>query len=163
MLRAELLHAGLRAADFRKMPEAQEKHRVLILCTGNSVRSQMAEGLLRHMGQSQYEVHSAGTKPIGVSPLAIEVMREIGIDISGHRSKSVAEFRGQPFATVITVCDSAAEVCPSFPRAPRRIHWSIQDPGAARGTHEERREAFRRIRDDLQARLRSFVNSAATA
>jgi len=162
VLRAELLHASLRAARFRKMPEAQEKQRVLILCTGNSVRSQMAEGLLRHLGQSQYEVHSAGTSPIGVSPLAIEVMREIGIDISGHRSKSVAEFRGQPFATVITVCDSAAQACPSFPGA-RRIHWSIQDPGAARGTHEERREAFRRIRDELQARLRSFVNSAATA
>jgi len=90
-------------------------------------------------------------------------MREIGIDISEQRSKSVAEFRGQPFATVITVCDSAAEAFPGFAAEGWRIDWIIRDPGAARGTHEERREAFRRIRDDLQARLRSFVNSAATA
>lgn len=145
-----------------KIPETQEKHRVLILCTGNSVRSQMAEGLLRHLGSGPYEVYSAGTSPIGVSPLAIEAMREIGIDISGHRSKSVSEFSGQHFATVITVCDSAAKACPTFPGAPRRIHWSIADPGAAQGTHQERLEAFRRIREDLQARLRSFVNSART-
>lgn len=145
-----------------KRLETQEKHRVLILCTGNSVRSQMAEGLLRHLGSDQYEVYSAGTSPIGVSPLAIEAMGEIGIDISGHRSKSVSEFSGQHFATVITVCDSAAKACPTFPGAPRRIHWSIRDPGATRGTHQERLEAFRRIRDDLQARLRFFVNSART-
>jgi protein-tyrosine-phosphatase len=96
-------------------------HRVLILCTGNCVRSQMAEGLLRHLSGADYEVHSAGSHPNGyVSPLAIEAMREIGMDISAHRSKSVSEFASQPFDTVITVCDSAAEECPVFPGAPRR-------------------------------------------
>lgn len=137
-------------------------HRVLILCTGNCVRSQMAEGLLRHLGGSAYEVHSAGSHPNGyVSPLAIEAMREIGIDISAHRSKSVLEFASQRFGTVITVCDSAAEGCPVFPGAPQRIHWSIWDPGAATGSHEEKLAAFRRIRDDLAARLREFLSYGA--
>jgi arsenate reductase len=133
-------------------------HRVLILCTGNCVRSQMAEGLLRHLGGSAYEVHSAGSKPNGyVSPLAIEIMSEIGLDISTHRSKSVTEFEGQRFDTVITVCDSAAEHCPVFPGAPLRIHWSIWDPGAASGPREEELAAFRRVRDDLASRLRAFL------
>src|SRR5216684_2184216 len=114
------------------------KRRVLILCTGNSVRSQMAEGLLRHLGGDTLEVHSAGTAPIGVSPLTIEAMREIGIDISAHRSKPVSEFEGQRFDTVITVCDSAAGHCPVFPGAPERIHWSLPDPAAVNGTHEEK-------------------------
>lgn len=133
-------------------------HRVLILCTGNCVRSQMAEGLLRRLGGDAYEVHSAGSHPNGyVSPLAIEAMREIGIDISEHRSKSVSEFAGWHFDTVITVCDSAAEECPVFPGAPQRIHWSIWDPGTAAGSHEERLAAFGRVRDDLAARLRAFL------
>ena len=133
-------------------------HRVLILCTGNCVRSQMAEGLLRHLGGTAYEVHSAGTRPNGyVSPLAIEAMRELGLDISAHRSKSTAEFEGQHFDTVITVCDSAAEDCPVFPGAPQLIHWSIWDPGAATGSHEEKLAAFRRVRDDLASRIRSFL------
>ena len=134
--------------------------RVLFLCTGNCVRSQMAEGLLRHLGGSAYEVHSAGSHPNGyISPLAIEAMREIGIDISAHRSKSVSEFEGQRFDTVITVCDSAAEECPVFPGAPQRIHWSIWDPGTATGSHEEKLAAFRRVRDDLTTRLRAFLAS----
>jgi arsenate reductase len=133
-------------------------HRVLILCTGNCVRSQMAEGLLRHLGGGAYEVHSAGSKPNGyISPLAIEIMSEIGLDISTHRSKSVTEFEGQRFDTVITVCDSAAEHCPVFPGAPQRIHWSIWDPGAATGSREEELAAFRRVRDDLASRLRAFL------
>ena len=132
-------------------------HRVLILCTGNCVRSQMAEGLLRQLGGSVYEVHSAGSKPNGyVSPLAIEAMREIGIDISSHRSKSVSEFEGQQFDTVITVCDSAAVECPVFPGA-QRIHWSISDPGAASGSDKEKLAAFCRIRDDLASRLQAFL------
>lgn len=135
------------------------KKRILILCTGNSVRSQMAEGLLRRLGGDALEVHSAGTAPIGVSPLAIEAMREIGIDITGHRSKSVTEFGRQRFDTVITVCDSAAERCPIFPGAPQRIHWSIWDPGAATGSHEEKLAAFRSVRDDLSSRLRDFYLS----
>ena len=134
-------------------------HRVLILCTGNCVRSQMAEGLLRHLGSAAYEVHSAGNRPSGfVSPLAIEAMREIGIDISSHRSKSVSEFEGQRFDTVITVCDYAAEECPVFPGAPQRIHWSVGDPGAAIGSHEEKMAVFRRIRDNLACHLRYFIN-----
>ena len=132
-------------------------HRVLILCTGNCVRSQMAEGLLRGLGASAFEVHSAGSQPNGyVSPLAIEAMGKIGIDISAHRSKSVAEFDGQRFDTVITVCDSAAEECPVFPGA-ERIHWSIWDPGNARGSHEEKLAAFCRVRDELASRLRQFL------
>lgn len=132
-------------------------HRVLILCTGNCVRSQMAEGLLRQLGGSGYEVHSAGSKPNGwVSPLAIEAMGKIGIDISGHLSKSVAEFEGQKFDTVITVCDSAAEECPVFPGS-ERIHWSIWDPGSATGSQEEKLAAFCRVRDELASRLRQFL------
>ena len=133
------------------------KHRVLILCTGNSARSQMAEGLLRHLADNAYEVHSAGTSPIGVNPLAVEAMREIGVDISSHRSKSVSEFNGQHFDTVITVCDNAAERCPVFPGAPRRIHWSIRDPGAIAGSHKEMLGTFRSIRNTLEERLREFL------
>jgi len=100
--------------------------RVLILCTGNSARSQMAEGLLRHDAGNAVEVFSAGTKPTQVRPEAIAVMREAGIDISGHRSKSVEEFAGQDFDCVITVCDNANEICPVFPAKTKRIHWSIK-------------------------------------
>lgn len=133
-------------------------HRVLILCTGNCVRSQMAEGLLRQLGGSAYEVHSAGSNPNGyVSPLAIEAISKIGIDLSTHRSKPVSEFEGQRFDTVITVCDSAAQECPAFPGAPERIHWSIWDPGRATGTHEEKLAAFCRVRDELASRLRQFL------
>ena len=138
-------------------------HRVLILCTGNCVRSQMAEGLLRQLGGSAYEVRSAGSKPNGyVSGLAIEAMNKIGIDISGQRSKSVSEFEGQKFDTVITVCDSAAEECPVFPGS-QRIHWSIWDPGDASGPHEERLAAFCRVRDELASRLRQFVADGVLA
>ena len=131
--------------------------RVLILCTGNSARSQMAEGLLRRLGGAAYDVYSAGTRPVIVNPLAIEAMREIGMDISSHRSKSVAEFDGQRFDTVITVCDSAAEQCPIFPGAPWRIHWSLPDPAAVGGTQEEKLAAFRAVRTTLETRLREFL------
>jgi arsenate reductase len=130
--------------------------RVLILCTGNSVRSQMAEGLLRHDGGAAFEVASAGTKPSHVRPEAIAAMREIGIDISGHRSKSVDEFAGQAFDYVITVCDNARESCPIFPAATKRIHWSLDDPAAAQGTEERRLAEFRRVRDQLRTLLRRF-------
>jgi len=131
--------------------------RVLILCTGNSARSQMAEGLLRHDAGNVYEVFSAGTKPTRVRPEAITVMREVVIDISGHRSKSVDEFAGQDFDYVITVCDNAKESCPIFPANTKRIHWSIDDPAAVQGPEEERLAAFRRIRDELRARLQTFA------
>src|SRR5690349_5041421 len=132
-------------------------HRVLILCTGNCVRSQMAEGLLRRIGGDACEVHSAGSKPNGyVSPLAIEAMSKIGIDISRQHSKSVSEFEGEKFDTVITVCESAAQECPVFPSS-ERIHWSIWDPGNATGSHEERLAAFCQVRDELASRLRQFL------
>jgi len=130
--------------------------RVLILCTGNSARSQMAEGLLRHDAGDTYEVFSAGTKPTLVRPEAIQVMREVGIDISGHRSKSVDEFEGQNFEYVITVCNNAKESCPIFPAKTKRIHWSIDDPAAVQGSEEERLAAFRLSRDELRARLKAF-------
>jgi arsenate reductase len=141
------------------MTAQQGKRRVLILCTGNSARSQMAEGLLRHMGGTQFEVFSAGTKPVGVNALAIEAMREVGIDISKQRSKSVGEFAEQEFAMVITVCDNAAEGCPIFPGAPQRAHWSLPDPAAVSGTREEKLGAFRKVRQELERRIRSFANS----
>jgi arsenate reductase len=157
LLRAELLR--LRR---EQMTAPEGKLRALILCTGNSARSQMAEGLLRHIGGTRCEAFSAGTKPVGVNPLAIEAMREIGIDISTQRSKSVAEFAGQEFATVVSVCDNAAEQCPIFPGAPQRVHWSLPDPAAVSGTEEEKLGAFRRVRDELERRILSFVNSVAS-
>ncbi len=155
-----MLRVGLLRLRHGEMTAA-EKPRVLILCTGNSARSQMGEGLLRHLSGMRYEVFSAGTKPVGVNPMAIEAMRETGIDISTQRSKSVAEFAGQRFTTVITVCDSAAEQCPVFPGA-QRMHWSLVDPAAVSGTREEKLAAFRRVRDELERRIRLFVSSAAS-
>ena len=136
--------------------------RVLILCTGNSARSQMAEGLLRHDGGAAFEVESAGTKPSHVRPEAIAAMREIGIDISGHRSKSVDEFAGQAFDYVITVCDNAKESCPIFPAATKRIHWSLDDPAAVQGSEEQRLAEFRRVRDQLRSLLRQFAEETVT-
>jgi len=133
------------------------KQRVLILCTGNSARSQMAEGWLRALAGDRFDVASAGTRPSVVNPLAITVMRERGIDISGHRSKSVTEFLDQPFDFVITVCDQAAEACPVFPGPARRIHWSFPDPAAAGGSEEQRVEAFRAVRDALERQLRAWI------
>jgi arsenate reductase len=117
----------------------------------------MAEGLLRHDARDLFEVFSAGTKPSQVRPEAIAMMRELGIDISGHRSKSVEEFTGQHFDYVITVCDNAQESCPVFPALTTRIHWSIEDPAAVQGSEAQRFEAFRRIRDELRKRLRDFI------
>jgi len=131
--------------------------RVLILCTGNSARSQMAEGLLRNDGGVGFEVFSAGTKPSRVRPEAIAAMREIGIDISGHRSKSVDEFAGQAFDYVITVCDNAKESCPVFPATTKRIHWSLEDPATVQGMEEQRLAEFRRVRDQLRSLLRQFA------
>ena len=137
--------------------DSVEQLRVLVLCTGNAARSQMAEGILRTLSQGAIEVYSAGTHPAGMSPLAVEVMREVNIDISGQRSKSVAEFDGQEFSVVITVCDKAAERCPVFPGAPERIHFSLEDPAAVVGSREERLRVFRRVRDELTERLRLFL------
>jgi arsenate reductase len=117
----------------------------------------MAEGLLRHDGGASFDVASAGTKPSYVRPEAIAAMHEIGIDISGHRSKSVDEFAGQGFDYVITVCDNAKESCPVFPAATKRIHWSLEDPAAVQGPEEERLAEFRRVRDQLGSLLRQFA------
>jgi arsenate reductase (thioredoxin) len=135
------------------------KKRVLILCTGNSARSQMAEGLLRHDAGERFEVESAGTKPSSVRPEAIAVMRELGIDISGHRSKSVDEFEGQKFDSILTVCDSARESCPLFTNmgSAKRLHHSFEDPAALDGSEEERLALFRRVRDQLRAYLAEFA------
>jgi arsenate reductase len=135
----------------------QELYKVLILCTGNSARSQMAEGLLRHDAGKHFQVESAGTKPSSVRPEAIAVMRELGIDISAHRSKSVEEFAGQNFDAVITVCDSARESCPVFFGSAKRLHHSFEDPAALDSTEEERLALFRRVRDQLRAYLAEFV------
>jgi len=132
------------------------KKRVLILCTGNSARSQMAEGLLRHDAGDRFEVFSAGTRPSHVRPEAIAVMRELGIDISEHRSKSVEEFGGQDFDYVLTVCDNAKESCPIFPGKTRTIHRSFEDPAALQGSGEERLALFRRIRDEMRSYLQGF-------
>lgn len=133
--------------------------RVLIVCTGNSARSQMAEGLLRREGGGLFEVYSAGTRPTAVRPEAIAVMHEIGINISGHRSKSVDEFAGAKFDCVITVCDAANEACPVLPGGTNRLHWSFEDPAAVQGTFEERRAAFRAVRDQIHDRIRTFVEA----
>lgn len=132
------------------------KRRVLILCTGNSARSQMAEGLLRHDAGERFAVFSAGVDPTAVKPEAIAVMREVGVDISHHRSKSVAEFTGQEFDYVITVCDNANEQCPVFPGRTQRIHWSFEDPAAAKGAAQERLAIFRRVRDEIREQLKTL-------
>ena len=138
---------------------AQE--RVLFLCTHNSSRSQMAEGLLRARGGTRYLVFSAGTHPRKVHPLAIKAMAELGIDISeqaGHRAKGIEEFEAEPpMDLVVTVCDEAAEECPYFPRARRLEHWGFPDPSAATGTEEERLAVFRRVRDAIATRIDAFV------
>jgi len=134
------------------------KSKVLILCTGNSARSQMAEGLFRQAGGDRYEVFSAGTKPSLVRPEAVAVMREIGIDISRHRSKSVDEFAGQKMDLVITVCDNAKESCPVFPGTTQRLHWPFEDPAALAGSEEQRLAAFRSIREQIRARIQRFLN-----
>ena len=135
----------------------REKKRVLILCTGNAARSQMAEGLLRHDAGERCEVESAGTKPGIVRPEAIDVMKELGIDISKHKSKHVDEFQGQKFDVVITVCDNAKEACPVFFGEATRLHQSFDDPAALQGSEAERLALFRRVRDELRVYLREFA------
>ena len=141
-----------------------ENKRLLVLCTGNSARSQMGEGLFRQVGGEGYEVCSAGTRPSHVRPEAIAVMREIGVDISGQRSKSVDEFARQSFDYVVTVCDNARDNCPVFPGGTSRLHWSFEDPAAVEGSETERLAAFRRIRDQIHERVKAFFkNQADTA
>ncbi len=134
------------------------KKRVLFLCTGNSARSQMAEGLLRSIAGDRYEVFSAGTLAKGLHPLAVEAMRGVDIDISGQASKEVRTFDGQQFDYVITVCDRAKQTCPVFPGA-ASIHWGFDDPAEAPGGRAEKLKAFERVRDEILNRIRLFVSA----
>ena len=137
-----------------------DKRRVLFVCTHNSARSQMAEGMLRAWGGDGFEAFSAGTEVTSVRPEAVAVMREIGVDIGGQRSKSFEEFIGQPFDWVITVCDQARQNCPVFPAVGETAHWSVEDPSAAEGSDEQRLEVFRTARDDLRDRIRDVFGVA---
>jgi len=135
------------------------KKRVLILCTGNSARSQMAEGLLRHDAGDRFDVESAGTTASFVRPEAVAAMKEVGIDIAGQRSKNVSEFEGQKFDYLITVCDNAREACPVFFGAAEKLHRSFEDPAAVEGSGEQRMAVFRRVRDELQEYLKDFAST----
>ena len=137
----------------KRMPPVK----VLFLCTGNSCRSQMAEGLLRHLGKDAVEVASAGTEPKPVHPDAGRSMQEMGIDISGQRSKPLEPYLGQSFDYCITLCEDARQQCPRFPGAVQNLHWSIPDPATAQGTAEQRQEVFRQVRKGLKERIHKLL------
>ena len=141
------------------MQTEHSKQKVIFVCTGNSCRNQMAEGMLRHYGKDKSEVFSAGLEPSYVHPLAIKTMAESGIDISNQHSKTVNEFLEEDFSYVITVCDSAKERCPVFPGKYDAIHWSIEDPASAEGTEIERMKVFRRVRQNILERINNFVSN----
>ncbi len=141
------------AAAAERAAGAAQRSRVLFLCTHNSARSQMAEGLLRHLAGDRFEAMSAGTEATRVRPLAVRVMDEIGVDISGQESKTLERYLGEPFDYVITVCDDANEACPVFPGAKHRLHWSFEDPSRAEGSEEERLAVFRAVRDRIADRV----------
>ena len=136
------------------MAERGARQRVLFLCTHNSARSQMAEGLLRHLAGDRFEVASAGTEATSVRPEAVEAMAELGVDISGQSSKTLERYLEEPFDHVVTVCDDANEACPVFPGARSRLHWSFREPSRAEGSQEERLQVFRTVRDEIQGRIR---------
>lgn len=129
------------------------KTRVLFLCTHNSARSQMAEGLLHYLAGDRFEAHSAGTEATHVRPLAARAMAEVGADISRQESKTLDRYLGEPFDYVVTVCDDANEACPVFHGAKERLHWSFPDPSQANGTEEERLAVFRTVRDEIRSRV----------
>jgi arsenate reductase (thioredoxin) len=139
-----------------------KKKRVLFLCTGNSCRSQMAEGWLRELAGSEFDAESAGTNPTRINPIAVRVMAEVAIDITDQYSKSVDEMMGRQFDYVITVCDRAREACPVFPHDARKLHWSFEDPAEATGTEEERLSVFCRVRDEIGERVRDFLGAQAS-
>lgn len=133
--------------------------RVLILCTGNSCRSQMAEATWQMIGGDQWKAVSAGSRPSGhVHPMAIEAMRELGVDLSSHHSKSVDDLKGQDFDLVVTVCDNARETCPVFSGAGQTLHWPFDDPAEATGTDAEKTAVFRRVRDEIKDRIQSYLD-----
>jgi arsenate reductase len=137
-----------------------DRQRVLFLCVHNSARSQMAEGLLRARAGDRFEAFSAGNEATEVRPLAIAAMAEMGIDISGQHSKTTADLGGQRFDYVITVCDDAKEACPYYPNAEQQVHWRFDDPAAATGTDDDRLAVYRRVRDEIAARIHEFVSAA---
>jgi arsenate reductase (thioredoxin) len=139
------------------------KMKVLFLCTGNSARSQMAEGYLGHIAGERFEAMSAGVEPTGLNPLAVEAMREIGIDISQQKSKEVTELLENYFDCVITVCDNAKERCPIIPGTFKSLHWSLQDPAAAEGGHDKKLAVFRRVRDEIVTRIDQELLGEAAA
>lgn len=134
-----------------------DRQRVIFVCTHNSARSQMAEGMLRAWGGDRFEAFSAGTEATRVRPEAVEVMNELGIDISDQTSETLEPYVGQPFDWLVTVCDQAKEACPTLPGVARQAHWSVADPSTSGGDEETRLEAFRAARDDLAGRVRSFL------
>lgn len=135
------------------------RQRVLFLCTHNSARSQMAEGMLRAWAGDRFEAFSAGTEAARVRPLAIAAMDELGIDLRGHASKTLERYLDEPFDLVVTVCDQAREACPVFPGARRTDHWSLEDPSTASGSEDERLAVFRRVRDEIAVRIRELISS----
>lgn len=141
------------------MPATMPGTSVLFLCTGNSCRSQMAEGLLLGLAGDCFDAASAGTKPVVLNPLAVRAMAELGLDISGHASKHVDSLAEKQFTYVITVCDNARENCPTFPAQVKSLHWSFDDPADAEGDDEERLPVFRRVRDEIAARIREFIGT----
>jgi arsenate reductase len=144
------------------MSAQTSKKRVLFLCTGNSCRSQMAEGLLRELAGNEFDAESAGTNLTRINPMAVRVMAEAAIDITDQYSKSVDEMKGQRFDYVITVCDRAREACPVFPHDAMKLHWSFEDPAEATGTEEERLSVFRGVRDEIANRIREFLGTQAS-
>jgi arsenate reductase len=139
------------------LTDSDRRRGVLFLCVHNSARSQMAEGMLRAWAGDRFEAFSAGNEATEVRPLASRAMAEIGIDISGQRSKNVAEFTGRTFDSAITVCDDAKEACPYFPGAKQQLHWRFDDPAAADGSESEQLAVFRRVRDEIEERVREFA------
>jgi arsenate reductase len=137
----------------------QDKPKVLFVCTGNSCRSQMAEGMLKHYGNGEFEVYSAGLRPSHVHPLAIKALAELDIDITNQYSKTVNEFIGQEFSYVVTVCGSAKELCPVFPGKYNALHWSIEDPASTSGTEEEMMKVFRKVRQNILEKVKHFVTT----
>ena len=134
----------------------KEHKKILVICTGNSARSQMAEGFLKHY-KKDWEIYSAGTQPVGLNPIAVGVMSEKGIDISGYKSKHIDLFSNMKFDYVITVCDNAKESCPVFPGNAKYLHWSLKDPAAIEGTKEEKLIVFRKTRDEIQNKVSEFI------
>ena len=155
--------AAGRARENRKDEKMTEPIRVLFVCTGNSARSQIAEALLADFGGGDFAAFSAGVDPHGINPFTVRALREIGIDWSGARSKSVTEFLGRPFDYVVTVCDRARQTCPVFPGNHNTLHWGLEDPAEVEGTDEQKLEAFRRTRTEVATRLRPFVELARKA